>query len=76
MPAKPTTVAEYLEALPKDRRKALDQLRTLVRKIAPDAVEILESGMLMFKMGEMLCALASRKGYLALYVGNHRKAEG
>jgi uncharacterized protein YdhG (YjbR/CyaY superfamily) len=81
MPAKPTTVAEYLEALSEDRRKALEKLRALIRKTAPEAVEGMESGMPFYKMGEMLCALASRKGYMALYVGaeameSHRPALG
>jgi uncharacterized protein YdhG (YjbR/CyaY superfamily) len=81
MPAKPTTVAEYLEALPEDRRDAIDQLRALIRRIAPDVVEGMEYGMLAYSRGERLFCLASQKRYLALYVGAavveaHREALG
>jgi uncharacterized protein YdhG (YjbR/CyaY superfamily) len=68
MKSKATTVAEYLEELPEDRRKALSKLRALIRKVAPSAVENMQYGMPTYAMGEMLFGLASQKGYMALYV--------
>lgn len=69
MQSKAASVAEYLDALPDDRRAALVKLRKLVRKTAPKAVESMEYGMPTYMMGEVpLCAMASQKGYLAFYV--------
>ena len=82
MKSKAGTVSEYLAELPPDRRKALTQLRALVRKIAPDAVETMEYGMPAYTLGGLLCALASQKNYMALYccetevVEAHRKRLG
>jgi uncharacterized protein YdhG (YjbR/CyaY superfamily) len=69
MQSKAATVKEYLDELPEDRRKALSKLRTLIRKAAPGAKEGMQYGMIGYTMGPMLCALASQKGYMALYVG-------
>ncbi|MBB1509585.1 DUF1801 domain-containing protein [Tessaracoccus sp. MC1756] len=40
-PAKPTTVDEYLASVPQAARPQLDELRALVREVAPDAQEVL-----------------------------------
>jgi uncharacterized protein YdhG (YjbR/CyaY superfamily) len=69
MQSKATTVKGYLDELPEDRRKALSKLRTLIRKVAPDADEGMQYGMIGYSMGEPLFHLASQKGYMALYVG-------
>jgi uncharacterized protein YdhG (YjbR/CyaY superfamily) len=68
MKSRATTVSQYLEELPEERRAVLAKLRELVRQIAPDAVEGMQYGMPSYAMGDMLCALASQKGYLALNV--------
>lgn len=39
MKRKPSTIDEYLEAVPKDRRLALEDLRAKIRAIVPDAEE-------------------------------------
>ena len=39
MTSKATTISEYLEELPPDRRAALGQLRSLIHRIAPKTVE-------------------------------------
>jgi uncharacterized protein YdhG (YjbR/CyaY superfamily) len=67
MQSKATTPKAYLDELPEDRRKAISKLRTLIRKTAPDAVEGMDYGMIVYTMGSMLCALASQKQYMALY---------
>jgi uncharacterized protein YdhG (YjbR/CyaY superfamily) len=68
MQSKATTVKDYLDELPEDRRKALSKVRTLIRKVATSAVEGMQYGMIGYTMGEILFGLASQKGYMALYV--------
>ena len=68
MQSRATTVSQYLDDLPQERRAALAKLRKLVRKIAPDAVEAMQYGMPSYALGDMLFGLASQKRYLALYV--------
>lgn len=65
MTSKAATINEYLEELPPDRRAALGQLRSLIHRIAPNTVETMKYGLPSF--GE-LCALASQKNYMSLYV--------
>jgi uncharacterized protein YdhG (YjbR/CyaY superfamily) len=65
--SKAKTAAEYLDELPDDRRQALTKLRSLIRKAAPKAVEGMGYGMITYTLGELLCALGSQKGYMALY---------
>lgn len=65
MQSKAKTIPEYLEELPPDRRAALSELRTLIHRIAPKTVETMQFGLPAF--GD-LCALASQKNYMALYV--------
>jgi len=65
MQSKAATISEYLEELPPDRRSALDELRALIRRVAPQAEEWMQYGLPAF--GDV-CALASQKNYMALYV--------
>ena len=65
MQSKATTISEYLEELPPDRRSALNELRALIHRVAPQTVEAMQYGLPAF--GD-LCALASQKNYMALYV--------
>ena len=60
-----TTISEYLAELPPDRRAALSELRALIQRIAPKTIEAMQYGLPAF--GD-LCALASQKNYMALYV--------
>ncbi len=65
MQSQATTIDAYLAELPPDRRAALSALRTLIHRVAPKAVEAMQYGLPAF--GD-LCALASQKNYLSLYV--------
>ena len=65
MQSKAATISEYLEELPADRRSALNELRALIRRVAPQAEEWMQYGLPAF--GDV-CALASQKNYIALYV--------
>ena len=63
-----TSVPEYLAEQPADRQKALTKLRSLIRKVAPDAKESMQYGMAAYELNGMLCGLASQKNYMAFYV--------
>ena len=65
MTSKATSVSEYLKELPADRKAALGKLRALINRIAPKATEGMKYGLPSF--GD-LCAFASQKNYMALYV--------
>jgi uncharacterized protein YdhG (YjbR/CyaY superfamily) len=65
MTSNASTISEYLEELPADRRAALSQVRALIHRVAPGTAEAMKYGLPSF--GE-LCALASQKNYMALYV--------
>ena len=65
MQSKAATISEYLEELPADRRSALNELRALIRRVAPQAEEWMQYGLPAF--GDV-CAMASQKNYMALYV--------
>jgi uncharacterized protein YdhG (YjbR/CyaY superfamily) len=63
------TVADYLAAVPPERREALETLRSLVFRVAPDAVETLRYGLPAYDVGdEVLCQIASQKRYISLYL--------
>jgi uncharacterized protein YdhG (YjbR/CyaY superfamily) len=63
--SKAATISEYLEDLPPDRRSALNELRSLIHRVAPKTAEAMQYGLPAF--GD-LCAFASQKNYMALYV--------
>ena len=76
-----TTVEEYLEQLPEDRRDVIEQVRKLIRKNLPKGYrESVSSGMLSYeiplerypntynKLPLPYLALAPQKNYYALYL--------
>ena len=65
MTSQATSISDYLAELPPDRRAALTVLRELIHRVAPGTVEAMQYGLPAF--GD-LCALASQKNYMALYV--------
>ena len=65
MQSKAATISEYLEELPPDRRSDLSELRALIHRVAPQSSEWMQYGLPAF--GD-LCAMASQKNYMALYV--------
>ena len=68
VPQDPSPVDAYLEALPAERRQALETIRTLMREAAPDARETMHYGMPTYDLAGMLFAFASQKRYMSLYV--------
>src|SRR5688572_20795636 len=65
MQSKAASISEYLDELPPDRRSALSELRALIHRVSPKAEEAMQYGLPAF--GD-LCAFASQKDYMALYV--------
>ena len=68
MKSNATTVPEYLAELPEDRQTALKKVRNLIKKTVPEAKESMQHGMASYDLNGMLCALASQKNHMALYV--------
>ena len=62
-------VDEYLEGLEPNRREALSELRALVLDMVPDAIETMKYRMPTYEyQGGVLCAFASQKRYMSLYM--------
>jgi len=68
MPAKSAEVEAYLNRLGPDRRAALEQIRALVLATVPDALETMRYRMPTFELAGMVCAVASQKHYMSMYV--------
>jgi hypothetical protein len=79
--AKPSTVAEYLGALPSEQRSVLTKLRQLIRRHLPEGYEEATNwGAVTYQVplkrcpetynGQPLCyvAIAAQKNYLSLYL--------
>ena len=62
------TVTAYLEALPEDRRKALETLREMIERAAPKAKGSMKIGLPSWDWNGPLFALASRPHAMELYV--------
>ena len=62
-------VDAYLAGLGPDRREALTELRAIVLEEAPAAVETMKYRMPTYEyQGGVLCAFASQKQYMSLYM--------
>ena len=68
MKSSATTVPEYLAELPADRQTALKKVRSVIQKAVPQATESMQHGMAAYDLKGLLCALASQKNHMALYV--------
>jgi uncharacterized protein YdhG (YjbR/CyaY superfamily) len=62
-------VDEYMEKLAPERRAALVEVRSLILEAVPDAVESMKYRMPTYEYeGGGLCAFASQKHYMSLYM--------
>ncbi len=69
MKLKADTPAEYLAAVPAERRPHIEKLRSLIKKRVPKSREALNWGALSYTVGERpFAAIASQKNYLSLYL--------
>lgn len=65
---KPTTVDTYISIVPKEVRGKLEALRTLIKKIAPEAKERISYGMPFYEYKGRLVYFALMKHHIGLYI--------
>jgi uncharacterized protein YdhG (YjbR/CyaY superfamily) len=67
--AAPTTVEEYLAALPDERRAVLEELRQTIRAVAPEATETIAYQMPAFRShgGQFLVSYAAYNNHYSLF---------
>ncbi len=65
---KAKSVSEYFQALPKEQKTALNNIRKTIISSAPDAAEKISYGMPIFFYGGMLVGYAAFKGHLSFFV--------
>jgi uncharacterized protein YdhG (YjbR/CyaY superfamily) len=74
--AAPTSVEDYLAALPEESRAALEMLRTTIKAAAPEATEAISYGMPAFKdHGRMLVYYAAFKNHCSLFPASMKVIE-
>jgi uncharacterized protein YdhG (YjbR/CyaY superfamily) len=66
--ARPADIDAYLSGLPEDARATLEELRRMIKAVAPDAVESISYGLPAFKYrGRPLAYFGAAKNHCALY---------
>ena len=65
--ARPESIAEYINAAPKDARKKLREMRACVRAAAPGVMESLKWGMPAFSYRRILVMFAAFKHHIGFY---------
>ena len=65
--ARPKSIAEYIDAAPKEARKKLREMLACIRKTAPGATEGLKWGMPAFSYQRILVMFAGRKHHIGFY---------
>jgi len=61
---KPTTVTEYINAAPQEARKTLRELRAILKKVVPNAEEVIKWGYPAFEEKRILFSYAAFKTHL------------
>jgi len=63
------SVDEFLAAIPPDQRAALEDLRRVIRAAAPEATELINYGVPMFRLnGRNLVSYAAAKDHCSFYI--------
>lgn len=66
--ATPATVSEYLASVPPNARKALREIRTTIKKAAPDMTERISYGIPTFELdGKYVLYMAGYKSHVSIY---------
>lgn len=65
--ARPTNIAEYIEAAPKKAQEKLREMLACIRKAAPGAEESLKWGMPAFSYGRILVTFKAFKHHIGFY---------
>jgi uncharacterized protein YdhG (YjbR/CyaY superfamily) len=61
---RPTTVSEYIKAAPKEARKQLRDIRSVLKKVAPRATEMLKWGSPVLEEKRILFSYSAHKSHL------------
>ena len=61
---KPTTVDEYIKAAPQEAQKKLQEIRAVLKRVAPNATETLKWGSPVFEEGRILFSFSAHKSHL------------
>ena len=69
---KPINTDEYISGFPVEVQKVLEQLRTTIKKAAPQAEEVISYGMPAFKWNGMLAWFAAYSKHIGFYPGASR----
>lgn len=64
---KPSTVAGYIKAAPKEAQDKIREIREILRKVAPDAKETLKWGTPVFEENRILFSYAAFKNHLNFF---------
>ena len=64
---KAKNVDEYLAAFPEDTRRALEQVRAVIKTAAPDATETISYGMPAYQLNGVLVYFAGYKNHIGFY---------
>jgi uncharacterized protein YdhG (YjbR/CyaY superfamily) len=65
--ARPKSIAEYIEAAPKEAQKKLREMHACIRKAAPGATEGLKWGMPALSYKRILVTFAAYKNHIGFY---------
>jgi uncharacterized protein YdhG (YjbR/CyaY superfamily) len=65
--SRPTTIAEYISAAPKEAQKKLHEMRAAIRKSAPGAVESLKWGLPAFSYRRILVVFGAHRHHIGFY---------
>jgi uncharacterized protein YdhG (YjbR/CyaY superfamily) len=64
----PETVKEYIDSFPKDTQKVLKEIRTTIKKLAPQAEEVISYAIPCFKLnGSPVIYFAGFKSHVSVY---------
>lgn len=64
---KPANVDAYIAAFPEETQQQLEQMRTIIKKAAPDATETISYGIPAFKQHRVLVYFAGYKNHIGFY---------
>ena len=72
MPAKPSTIDEYLAGVSEDKRAALEKVRKAIKTAAPKAEECISYGLAAFRLdGRILVCIGAGANHCSFYPGAH-----
>lgn len=69
------TVAKYISGFPKKTQKLLRQLRSVIKKAAPKAEEVISYGIAGYKYNGMLIYFAGFKNHVSVYPAPRNHAD-